>query len=59
MAMDKMAVKLKLNEVVATVATKDEERCIARVKAVCMTTLLATSMPSDTALGTTRSGVAK
>ena len=57
--MDKMAVKLKLKDVVATVAMKDEVRCIERVNEVVMTTLLPTSMPSAAARGTQTSQGAK
>ena len=48
-SIDIMAVKVKLNDVVATVAVNDEVRCMARVNEVVITMLLTTSMPSEAA----------
>jgi hypothetical protein len=44
--MDRMAVKAKLKDVVATVAMNEEIRCMARVKEVVITMLLQMSSPA-------------
>jgi hypothetical protein len=48
-SIDRIAVELKLKDVVATVAVNDEVRCMARVKEVVITILLTMSMPSEAA----------
>jgi hypothetical protein len=48
-SIDRIAVELKLKDVVATVAVNDEVMCMARVKEVVITILLTMSMPSEAA----------
>ena len=45
-SIDRMAVNVKLKDVVATVAINEELRCMARAKDVVMTMLLPTRSPA-------------